>query len=55
MKLNVNYIQFSLSYFLHNQQLMKIDFTSYHKTYFKKNSKKYSSNSYILVFLINVI
>ena len=34
---------------------MKIVFTSSYKTFIKKNTKNYTSNSYVLVFLISVI
>ena len=57
------YVQFSLSlslslslfHFLHNQYPMKIVFTSSYKTYSKENTKNYTSNSYVLIFLISVI
>jgi len=34
---------------------MKIVFTSSYKTFFKENTKNYTPNSYVLVFLISVI
>jgi len=34
---------------------MKIIFTSSYKTYSKQNTKNYTSNFYVLVFLISVI
>jgi len=34
---------------------MKIVFTSSYKTFSKENSKNYTPNSYVLVFLISVI
>jgi len=34
---------------------MKIIFTSSYKTFFKENTKNYTPNSYVLVFLISVI
>ena len=34
---------------------MKIVFTSSHATYSKENTKGYTSNFYVLVFLISVI
>jgi len=40
--------------FLHNQYPMKIIFTSFYKTYFKGNTKSYTPNPYVLVFLISV-
>jgi len=55
MKLNANYTQFSLFHFLHNQKPMKIVFTSSYKIYSKENTKNYTPNSYVLVFLISVI
>ena len=46
---------FSHFHFLHNQWPMKIIFTSSHKTYFKENTKSNILNSYVLIFLINMI
>jgi len=34
---------------------MKIIFTSSHETYSKENTKNYTTNSYVLVFLITAI
>jgi len=34
---------------------MKIVFTSSYKTFFKENTKNYTLNSYVLIFLISVI
>jgi len=34
---------------------MKIVFTSSYKTFFKENTKNYTPNSYVIVFLISVI
>jgi hypothetical protein len=41
-------------YSLHNHQPIRIVFTSFHETYFKKNTKNYTSNYYVFVFLISV-
>jgi len=42
MKLNANYIQFSLFHFLPNQKLKKIVLTSSHKIHSKENQKNYT-------------
>jgi hypothetical protein len=53
----LNFIKFNLlsPFFLHNQSSIKILFIFSHATYFKENTKNYTSNYHILLFSLEYI